>query len=123
MTDQLFIPAGTGKEALAVALVDASGAAVSGGAAANSLAVSRSGSIASGGVAQQLAAANAARRFIKGQNISSGDLWVNELGGTAAAATEGSCVVPPRATFVIETPAAISIVGATTGQKFTAVEV
>lgn len=93
------------------------------GASSNGAGTSRSGTIATGGTAQVLAAANAARRFIKGQNISGYDLWINELGGTAAADTVDSFVVPPRATFRIDTTRAVSIVGAVTGQKFTALEV
>lgn len=83
----------------------------------------RSSSITLGGTAQALAAANAARRGLSGQNISTGDLWINEVGGTAAANTAGSYKVIPGASFRIETDQAISIVGATTGQKFTATEV
>ena len=82
----------------------------------------RSGSIATGGTAQQLAAANASRISLEGQNISSGDLWINEIGGTAAADTAGSYKVVANSTFSISTNRAISIVGATTGQKFTATE-
>ncbi len=82
----------------------------------------RSSSIATGGTAQVLAAANTARRGLTGQNISTGDLWINEVGGTAAADTAGSYKIAPGASFEINTNAAISIVGATTGQKFTATE-
>lgn len=82
----------------------------------------RSGSIATGGTAQSLAAANASRTGLKGQNISSGDLWINEIGGTAAADTAGSWKVPAGSSFSISTSRSISIVGATTGQKFTATE-
>lgn len=82
----------------------------------------RSGSITTGGAAQSLAAANPSRTRLVGQNISSGDLWINEAGGTAAADTAGSYVIGPRATFRINTTLAVSIIGATTGQKFTARE-
>jgi hypothetical protein len=83
----------------------------------------RSGSITTGGTAQQLAAANTARRSLTGQNISIDSLWINEVGGTAAADTAGSFEVEPGDTFEISTNRAISIVGATTGQAWTAVEV
>jgi len=83
---------------------------------------SRSGSITTGGTAQALAAANAARRSLTGQNISSGDLWINEDGGTAAADTANSYLIPAGAPFSISTNEAVSIVGATTGQRFTATE-
>ena len=82
----------------------------------------RSGAITTGGTAQALAASNTARKGLTGQNISSADLWVNEIGGTAAADTAGSYRVAPGATFSVSTSRAISIVGATTGQKFTATE-
>ena len=82
----------------------------------------RSGSIAAGAAAQVLAAALATRKGLKGQNISAGDLWINEIGGTAAADTAGSWRVQPGQTFCVSTNRAISIIGATTGQKFTATE-
>jgi len=82
----------------------------------------RSGSISTGGTAQQLAAANATRRGLIGQNISTGDLWINEIGGTAAADTAGSYRVTAGSTFEVSTSRAVSIIGATTGQKFTASE-
>ena len=82
----------------------------------------RSGSITAGGTAQQLAAANTSRKSLTGQNISSGDLWINEIGGAAAVDTAGSFKIPSGATFKIGTSRAISIVGATTGQKWSATE-
>lgn len=82
----------------------------------------RSSSITLGGTAQNLAAANTARRGLVGQNISSGDLWINEIGGTAAVDADGSYKVSPGSTFEVSTNRAVSIVGATTGQKFTATE-
>lgn len=71
---------------------------------------------------QQLAPANAARASLVGQNISAGDLWVNEIGGTAAADTAGSFKVASGQAFSVSTNRAISIWGATAGQKFTATE-
>lgn len=82
----------------------------------------KSGSITTGGTAQALAAANTSRKSLTGQNISSGDLWINEIGSTAAADTAASYKVPASASFEIRTNRAISIVGATTGQKFSATE-
>ena len=84
----------------------------------------RSGTITTGGTAQQLMAANASRKGFSVQNLSTGDLWVRELG--TAAATQPSMKLVSGAYF--ETPAgygatgAISIFGATTGQAFTARE-
>lgn len=83
---------------------------------------SRSGSITTGGTAQDVAAANTARKSLTIQNISSGDLWVNEDGGTAAADTVNSWKVPSGGIIKIATNEKVSIVGATTGQKFTATE-
>lgn len=82
----------------------------------------RSGSITTGGNAQQLSASNTSRRGLVGQNISSGDLWINEIGGTAAVDTAGSYKIPSGQPFSVSTSRAISIIGATAGQKFTATE-
>lgn len=83
----------------------------------------RSGSITDGGTAQQLAAANVSRKSLTVQNISDADMWINEIGGTAAVDTAGSWKVPAGSVFSVSTNRAISIVGATTGKKFTATEV
>jgi hypothetical protein len=83
----------------------------------------RSAAIVTGGVAQSLAAANTTRRALYGQNISAGDLWINEVGGPAAVSTLGSYRVGPGESFSVSTNRGISIIGATTGQAFTAVEV
>lgn len=84
--------------------------------------VDKSGSITTAGTAQVLAAANAARTSLVGQNISAGDLWINEIGGTAAADTAGSYKVVAGQAFEVGTNRAISLWGATAGQKFTATE-
>lgn len=83
----------------------------------------RSGQITTGGTAQALAPANATRRGLTGQNISAGDLWINEIGGTAAVDAVGSYKITAGSTFSVQTARAVSIVGATTGQKWTATEV
>lgn len=95
------------------------------GSSASSLTAgtNRSGSITTGGTAQQLAPANASRKMLSGQNISSADLWINEVGGTAAVDTAGSYRVAAGASFKVNTNQAVSVVGATAGQKFTATEV
>lgn len=87
------------------------------------LGTDRSSSITTGGTAQALAAANPQRRVLSGQNISTGDLWINEVGGTAAVDTAGSYKVAAGYAFEISTSNAISIIGATTGQKFSATEI
>lgn len=83
----------------------------------------RSGSITTGGTAQVMAASNTNRIALVGQNIDAAeDMWINEVGGTATANTIGSTLVPAKATFSVDTNRAISVVAATTGHKWTAVE-
>ncbi len=83
----------------------------------------RSGSITTGGIAQQLAALNTARTGLFIQNISGADLWVNEIGSNASINTAGSWKLAPGESFSVSTNRAISIIGATTNQNFTATEV
>jgi hypothetical protein len=90
--------------------------------------VDRSGTITAGGTSQQLAAANATRQYLLVQNNSNGDLWINF--GVAAVTTQPSIRLAPGSqieyspggTGVIPTQA-VNIIGATTGQVFTAKEV
>jgi hypothetical protein len=85
----------------------------------------RSGTITLGGTAQTLMPKNVARTYWIIQNQSSGDLWVNDVGGTAAA-TQPSIWIPAGATYTADlggvSSLAISIFGATTGQAFMARE-
>jgi hypothetical protein len=84
----------------------------------------RSGTVTLGGTAQTLAAANASRRGFSIQNTSAGDLWFSTE--ATAVALSPSFKIPPNALY--EEPAhgvdggAISIIGATTGQAFSARE-
>jgi hypothetical protein len=83
----------------------------------------RSGSITTGGTAQALAAANESRDHIFiGNPNATGSLWVNDLGGTAAANGAGSTEVPPGSIVTTRARNAISIIHATTGATFTAGE-
>jgi len=82
----------------------------------------RSGSVTTGNTAQPLAPANSARKSLKGQNISAGDLWINEVGGTAAVDAASSYKIVAGASFSVSTSRAVSVIGATTGQKWTATE-
>lgn len=100
-----------------VAVVDTSGKPTS----ALPDGVDRSGTIAAGGTAQSLAVANASRRYLRGQNLSGGDLWVREVAGAAAAGSP-SYRVPAGGTFSINTAQDVSIWGATTGQAWSATE-
>jgi hypothetical protein len=85
--------------------------------------VDRSGSITAGGTAQTLMAANAYRdhAFIGNPNLA-GSLWVNDLGGTAAANGAGSTEITPGDVVQTRSRSAISIIHATTAAKFTAGE-
>lgn len=88
----------------------------------------RSGSITSGGVAQSFAAAPSPSQPRKGwsvYNSSAGDLYVNDVGGTASTSDGLSYKVVPGALLAINpqsiesvSQASISIIGATTGQTF-----
>lgn len=82
-----------------------------------------SGSITTGGTAQTIAVENKQRKMLTVQNISAGDLWLNEVGGTAVVNGTGSYRVGPGEIANVSTDDPVSIIGATTGQKFTATEV
>jgi hypothetical protein len=87
----------------------------------------RSGTITSGGTAQDLMVANASRNGWMIQNQSTGDVYVmgKGLAGTTVAITgQPSLRIPAGALFIppFVTPDAISIIGATTGQAFSAWE-
>ena len=83
-----------------------------------------SGTIIAGGTAQELMAANKGRGGFWIQNVSDGDLWINELG--TAAAAQPSMKLAAGALY--ESPVtgctanAISIFGATTAKAFSARE-
>ena len=82
-----------------------------------------SGTITTGGTAQTLMASNPSRNggFVYNPN-SSGSLWVNFLGGTAAANGAGSVEVVPNQLLPFDATNAVTIVHATTSAKFTAGE-
>lgn len=90
----------------------------------NATPTNHSGTIAADNVAQQLMPANPIRKGFWIQNNSSGDLWVNDLG--AATAAQPSLKLEMGDYY--ESPAggapvgAISIIGATLGQTFSARE-
>ena len=91
---------------------------------ANATPTDKSGSITTGGAAQVAMAALATRKAYFFQNISSESMW-GSFTGTAAPSTVGSFEIVPngiiRSTTTCETTA-LSIYGATTGQKYTAWE-
>lgn len=84
----------------------------------------RSGTITAGGTAQTLAAANVGRRAFFFQNNSTADLWLNFT--TTAVASQPSIKVGAGLTLTMNpgpvTTELISIIGATTGQAFSAKE-
>jgi hypothetical protein len=89
--------------------------------------VDRSGTITTGGTAQQLAAANAGRVYLLVQNIGSANLWVNwtgtatQAGGSVSITPGGSAEWSAGGTGFVPR-GAISIIGPTTAQAFTAKE-
>jgi len=84
----------------------------------------RSGSITVGGTAQTLAAANGSRKYFLFVNQSSGNMWINFT--TTAVADQPSILIVPTGSLVMEagfvSTEAISVIGATTGQKWMAKE-
>lgn len=83
-----------------------------------------SGTITTGGTAQTLAAANPTRHGCVIQNLSSGDLWINDMGGTAVA-SQPSIKVAAGAQYICGSGggrwapgSAMSIIGATTAQAY-----
>jgi hypothetical protein len=72
--------------------------------------------------ASVLAAANAARTFLVGQNIGANNIWINEIGGTAAANTAGSYKVIPGGAFSVSTNRAVSVIAETGSTAYTATE-
>jgi hypothetical protein len=95
-----------------------------GGPSGSSAVTNRSGTITAGSVAQQVMAANSARFGFSLQNLSTADLWINELG--TASSSQPSIRVPSGALYESPSTArplgAVSIFGATTGQAFAARE-
>jgi hypothetical protein len=83
----------------------------------------RSGTVTTGGTAQVLMALNASRRGFLVQNNSTGTLTINSVG--TATTTAGIVIAPGQLYEAQETgvpTTAISILGATTGQRFDARE-
>jgi hypothetical protein len=85
--------------------------------------IDRSGTITTGGVAQVLSPANSSRGVLKVMNTSNAVLYINELGTATLSAP--SYVIMPNQEFSFSDGmplSAVSIIGATTGQSFTARE-
>src|SRR5665213_3469009 len=81
-----------------------------------------SSTITAGGTAQTVFTSNSSRKYLLVQNVSSGNLWVNF--GTTAVQTEPSIQLLPGGSITFEAgfvdTESVSIIGATTGQAFTA---
>lgn len=77
---------------------------------------------ATAGTATTLAPANAARKGLNIQNISAGNIGINEVGGTAAIGSAGTYTVAAGNTVSIRTNRAISVVGSAASQVYTATE-
>lgn len=101
------------------------GGGSSGGTVAGSY-TNRSGTITTGGVSQTLMAANASRKAWTVQNRSTGNLYINFTAAASASATGGSIELQPGDAYSeagdFVSTEAITILGATTGQAFTAKE-
>lgn len=111
--------AGQRREALGVVILAGAG----GGSSTPSLTAGtdRSGTITTGGTAQQLAPANTARKFLKGQNLSTGDLWIREDDGDAGPQQPAYRILPGYP-FAVSTNRRATIYGAITGQAWSATE-
>jgi hypothetical protein len=88
--------------------------------------IARSGTITTGGSVQQLMAANAGRKALQIQNISTGDLWYSFTGNAAVGGANNSFKLVAGAYYEsapgLAPNSAITIIGATTGQAFSAQE-
>lgn len=91
--------------------------------AAGGAVTNRSGTITTGASAQQLLASNASRKGYSLQNVSTGNLWIDNTtavqGSPSLKITPGSYYESPVGA---QETVAISIIGATTGQAFTCKE-
>lgn len=82
----------------------------------------RSGTITTGGTDQLISAATPTRQGYQFQNNSTGDLWINDMGGTASASQPNLKIIAggyyesPKAS---PCPYGIRVWGATTAQPYT----
>lgn len=84
-----------------------------------------SGSLVTGGASEEIFASNASRRYLLVQNVSTASMWVN-FGG-AATAGAGSVLLPANGGSLVFDgnyipTGQVQIIGATTGQGYTAKE-
>lgn len=70
----------------------------------------------------QVMAANTARRGGLIQNVSTGTIGVNEIGGNAAIGQPGTYTLPANGSMSLRTNRAISIIGSAANLSYTAIE-
>ncbi|WP_198352345.1 hypothetical protein [Sphingomonas sp. MA1305] len=75
-----------------------------------------------GTAAIQLAPTNPARRGLNIQNISTANLGINEIGGTAAIGSAGTYTLAAGASLNVRTNRAISIIASAASSAYTATE-
>lgn len=124
-SDGVVVVAGLDGTTVRKMVVDANGNLVASVKPSSGNLTDRSGAITTGATAQQLAAANTARKYLLIQNLDSGeDLWINFT--TTAVADRPSIRIPPDGTFVMEgsfvSTELVSVIAATTGHEWTAKE-
>lgn len=83
--------------------------------------VNRSSTITLGGTAQNIVASNPRRQGLLIQNVSDTVMWVNAAGATAVADSP-SFKLAVDGVLKLETTSAVSVLCATTGKKFSALE-
>jgi hypothetical protein len=74
------------------------------------------------GTATTLAAANTARRGLNIQNISAGNIGINENGASAAIGSPGTYTLAAGASLNVRTNRTVSVVGSAASQPYTATE-
>lgn len=74
------------------------------------------------GTSTTLAAANSARRGLNIQNISTGNIGINEFGGAAAIGTAGTYTVAAGGSINVRTNGQINVVGSAASLAYTATE-
>ena len=82
--------------------------------------VDRSGT--AGTTASTLAPANTKRLGLNIQNVSTNNIGINEVGGTAAIGSAGTYTIPAGASANVRTNRAVSIIASAAGSAFTATE-
>lgn len=69
-----------------------------------------------------LAQANSARRGLNIQNISTGTLGINELGGVAAIGSPGTYTIPAGGSAIVRTNRQVTVIASAASSAYTATE-